>query len=79
MDEISKARLQVQFICPKCGYHLAWSAESASIKCPLCRTWVTNENRRKEFDVYLPEDSDQTVLFADEEVEDANENVDEKL
>lgn len=55
--------LQVEFICPKCGKHLAWAAPSAVISCPRCGIWVNDSNRLAGYEVYLPADSDQTVLF----------------
>ena len=55
--------LQVEFICPACGRHLAWALPTAAISCP-CGEWVTNENRKKaKEEVFLPIDSEQTVLF----------------
>lgn len=56
--------LQVEFVCPKCKKRLAWAIPSASINCPKCGTWVTNENRLVDkAEMYLPVDSEQFVLF----------------
>ncbi len=55
--------LQVEYICPRCGRHLAWALPGAAMNCPQCGTWVTEANRRKENQVFLPADSEQTVLF----------------
>lgn len=55
--------LQVEFICPHCNEHLAWALPSAQINCPVCGTWVNNENRKKVLEIYLPVDSEQMVLF----------------
>lgn len=55
--------LMVQFVCPKCGTQLAWALPTAVISCPKCGKWVTDDNRQKGCDVYLPIDGDQTVLF----------------
>lgn len=66
-EHLSDAPMQVQFICPKCTKTLAWAYTSTSIKCPGCGTWVNNNNRKREYEVYLPADSEQTVLFADKE------------
>lgn len=54
---------QVEFICPKCKRHLAWALPSTVINCPECGKWVNNDNRLIEYEVYLPSDSEQTVLF----------------
>ena len=63
MKQKKHGPLQVEFICPACGKHLAWARPTAAISCP-CGAWVTNENRkRKEVEVFLPVDSEQTVLF----------------
>lgn len=59
--------LQVLFICPHCGKRLAWALPSAGISCPRCENWVTDANRLKDGEVFLQMDSDQIVLFADEE------------
>ncbi len=59
--------LQVEFICPGCGRHLAWALPGAVLKCPGCGKWVSNANRKQEYSVYLPSDSEQTVLFNEEE------------
>ncbi len=56
--------MQVEFICPKCGKHLAWAVSSAEMNCPQCGTWVNDANRKKGNIIYLPSDSDQMVLFA---------------
>ena len=56
--------MQVLFVCPKCGRQLAWALPAAEMQCPKCGTWVTNKNRKgRGWDVFLPSDSDQTVLF----------------
>lgn len=56
--------MQVLFVCPKCGRQLAWALPAAEMQCPKCGTWVTNKNRKgRGRDVFLPPDSDQTVLF----------------
>lgn len=59
----SNGLMQVEFVCPKCGKHLAWAVPSAEINCPQCGKWVNEVNRKKENPVYLPTDSDQMVLF----------------
>lgn len=66
--KLSTAPLQVEYICPKCGKHLAWALPIVSMSCPQCGKWVTNENRAKAAtEVYIPMDSDQVVLFNLEE------------
>ncbi|MCQ2372584.1 MAG: hypothetical protein MJ050_00730 [Phascolarctobacterium sp.] len=66
--KLSTAPLQVEYICPKCGKHLAWALPIVSMSCPQCGKWVTNENRAKvATEVYIPMDSDQVVLFNLEE------------
>ena len=56
--------MQVLFVCPKCGRQLAWALPAAEMQCPKCGTWVNNKNRKgRGRDVFLPSDSDQTVLF----------------
>ncbi|MDO4179439.1 MAG: hypothetical protein Q4D21_09700 [Phascolarctobacterium sp.] len=70
-EHLSVAPVQVQFVCPKCNKALAWAFASTSIKCPGCGTWVNDKNRKRECEVYLPADSEQTVLFIDKEDEDA--------
>lgn len=63
MKKEKQGPLQVEFICPACGRHLAWALPTAVISCP-CGEWVTNENRKKtEGEVFLPINSEQTVLF----------------
>lgn len=60
----TEANMQVLFVCPKCGRQLAWAVPSAEMQCPACGIWVTGKNRKgRGRDVYLPPDSDQTVLF----------------
>lgn len=63
MKKNQQGPLMVQFICPKCGTRLAWASPAAVMSCPQCGKWVTDANRRKDCDVYLPADSDQMVLF----------------
>ena len=56
--------MQVEFICPKCGTHLAWALPGAEMKCPRCGRWVTGKNRKKkEDDIMLPVNDDQLRLF----------------
>ena len=56
--------MQVEFICPKCGNHLAWALPDMEMNCPRCGHWVTNKNRKKpEMDLLLPVDDDQLTLF----------------
>lgn len=56
--------LQVEYICPRCGKHLAWALPTAAISCPQCGIWVTDKNRKHpEVEIFLPVDSEQTVLF----------------
>ena len=56
--------MQVEFICPKCGTHLAWALPDMEMNCPKCGNWVTNENRKKpKLDLMLPTDDDQLTLF----------------
>lgn len=63
MKKSKQGRLQVLFICPACGRPLAWALPTAIISCP-CGQWVDDKNRRREKgEVYLPVDSEQTVLF----------------
>ncbi len=63
MKDKNKTLLQVEFICPICGRHLAWALPNAVISCP-CGQWVDDDNRSKQSsEVYLPVNSEQTVLF----------------
>lgn len=63
-QRLSTAPLQVEYICPKCGKHLAWALPIVSMSCPNCGKWVNSENRLKaEGEVFIPLDSDQVVLF----------------
>ena len=56
--------MQVEFICSKCGTHLAWALPGAEMKCPRCGRWVTGKNRKKkEDDIMLPVNDDQLRLF----------------
>ncbi len=56
--------MRVEFICPRCGYRLAWALPETQIKCPKCGCWVSGKNRRKpEQDLLLPVDDDQLTLF----------------
>ena len=56
--------LQVEYICPRCGKLLAWALPTAAISCPQCGIWVTDKNRKHpEVEIFLPVDSEQTVLF----------------
>ena len=66
-EHLSDAPVQVQFVCPKCNKALAWAYTSTSLKCPGCGTWVDDKNRKREYEVYLPADSEQIVLFTDKE------------
>lgn len=61
--KVSGDLLQVEFVCPDCNRHLGWALPTAEIICPDCGKWVNNENRKKIYEVYLPADSEQTVLF----------------
>lgn len=63
MKKKNTGALQVNFVCPKCGTQLAWALPTAVMSCPKCGKWVTDANRKKEGDVFLPDDSDQMVLF----------------
>lgn len=63
MRKKEQGPLQVEYICPKCGRHLAWALPTAMMSCPACGKWVTASNRKREHEVFLPVDSDQTVLF----------------
>ncbi len=63
-DEGILPGMQVEFICDKCGTHLAWALPSFEMKCPRCGRWISNKNRaRKEEDLMLPPDDDQLILF----------------
>ncbi|MBO5590552.1 MAG: hypothetical protein J5923_04865 [Acidaminococcaceae bacterium] len=54
----------MEFICPRCGYHLAWALPEMEMKCPKCESWVSGKNRKKpELDLMLPLDDDQLTLF----------------
>lgn len=56
--------MQVEFICPRCGTHLAWALPNMKLNCPKCGNWVTNQNRKKpDLDLMLPTDDDQLTLF----------------
>lgn len=66
-EHLSEAPVQVQFVCPKCNKPLVWAFTSTSIKCPDCGIWVDDNNRKREYEVYLPADSEQTVLFENKE------------
>ena len=57
--------LQIEFVCPKCGKHLAWALPTTIISCPQCGKWVTKKNRKIQNEVFLPTDSNQLVLFPD--------------
>ena len=46
-DKEIRPGMQVEFICPKCGTHLAWALPDMEMNCPKCGNWVTNENRKK--------------------------------
>ena len=64
MKKKEQGPLQVVFICPNCGKHLAWALPTAAISGPRCGLWVTNKNRKRpSVEVFLPVDSEQTVLF----------------
>ena len=64
MKKKEQVPLQVEFICPGCGKHLAWALPAAAISCPQCGMWVTSKNRKRlPVEVFLPVDSEQTVLF----------------
>ena len=64
MKKKEQGPLQVVFICPNCGKHLAWALPTAAISCPSCGLCVTNKNRKRpSVEVFLPVDSEQTVLF----------------
>lgn len=64
MKKKEQGPLQVVFICPNCGKYLAWALPTAAISCPSCGLWVTNKNRKRpSVEVFLPVDSEQTVLF----------------
>ncbi|MDY4921163.1 MAG: hypothetical protein SO119_08870 [Phascolarctobacterium sp.] len=64
MKKQEQGALQVEYICPDCGKHLAWALPTVMICCPQCGLWVSNKNRsRPEVEIFLPENSEQTVLF----------------
>ena len=55
---------QVEFICPKCGTHLAWAYPSAEMVCPRCGKWVTGKNRaHPEVDLHLSPGDGRLSLF----------------
>lgn len=56
--------LQVEFVCPNCGRRLAWATPKCVMRCPDCKTWVSDKNRVKDNPIYLPLNSEQTTLFA---------------
>lgn len=63
-DNKIRPGMQVEFICPKCGTHLAWALPDMEMNCPRCGNWVTNQNRKKpKLDLLLPTDDDQLTLF----------------
>ena len=63
-DNEIRPGMQVEFICPNCGTHLAWALPDMEMNCPKCGSWVTNENRKKpKLDLLLPMDDDQLTLF----------------
>lgn len=63
-DNIIRPGMQVEFICPKCGTHLAWALPDMEMKCPKCGNWVTGQNRKKpKLDLLLPTVDDQLTLF----------------
>ena len=64
-ENIHPSALQIEYVCPKCGKHLAWALPSTIIQCPGCGKWVNRKNRKIESEVFLPIDSDQLVLFPD--------------
>ena len=57
--------LQIEYVCPKCGKHLAWALPSPIIQCPDCGKGVNSKNRKIESEGLLPIDSNQLVLFSD--------------
>jgi len=62
-DKLQFSQLQIEFVCPGCGKHLAWALPDAIIGCPVCGKWVTKKNRKIQNEVFLPIDSNQLVLF----------------
>lgn len=55
---------QVEFICPKCGLHLAWAYPGTEMVCPRCGRWVTEKNReRAQIDLHLSPQDGQLSLF----------------
>ena len=65
MEKYHPSALQIEYVCPKCGKHLAWALPTTIIQCPECGKWVNSKNRKIESEVFLPIDSDQLVLFPD--------------
>ena len=60
-----KTALQAKFICPECGKFLAWALVSAEMSCPYCGAWVTEANRKRDYEVYMTAEDGQLVLFKD--------------
>lgn len=55
---------QVEYICPKCGLHLAWAVPGTEMVCPKCGKWVTGKNRaHPEVDLQLSPGDGQLSLF----------------
>ena len=46
-DNKIRSGMQVEFICPNCGTHLAWALPDREMNCPKCGNWVTNANLKK--------------------------------
>ena len=63
-EETVRPGMQVEFICPRCGNHLAWALPETEMNCPECGNWVTGKNRKKPgLELLLPLDDDQLTLF----------------
>ncbi|MDR3348070.1 MAG: hypothetical protein LBO03_00565 [Acidaminococcales bacterium] len=55
----------MQFICPKCGRHVAWALPRAKVSCGFCGAKIEQKNIKTPNPARLPLDSDQLVMFSD--------------
>lgn len=62
-----KEKYLLEFVCPKCEVHITWALPGATVICVKCGRKINKNSMKKQNPASLPLDSDQLVLFGDEE------------
>lgn len=52
----------MEFICNKCGKHLAWATPTAQVYCKNCDKWVTQATMKEHNPCKITNDRDTEQL-----------------